>query len=742
MSHVVAPGGMELDPDKVVCVEHMRDRSVTVVTAGAGAGKTYTVLACLLDVVEYHGGSLDQCALITFTNQGADELRKRVEKKVAELARGADGERWRQQQERLGSAFIGTIHGFCASLLKTYGFAERVPRSASTTMSSFRQRQALADVVEEALTAQNAPRGTEGLRDLDLAEHEVRGILGELAGFCRSRGVDLDQLALLTATELQPDGEPDGGRDVRAAITEALLLADREYTTRKRDDGLVDVNDLLLATARMLCNERHGADLSERIAQRYPYLFVDEFQDTNPVQEIIIDVLQPNLERLVVVGDVKQAIFRFLAATPYLLQQVAGKYGVEPCALTYAQRPTHELLRAQRVLFDSIRSSGYEIVEQLEGREGMREREWNLPPLRFWPAARHEDPHVVQDAVLSLVDDHGVPPSDIAVVAATNRELLEVELSLRGPLKQRGIGVERSGGGLFGTPEIVATYQMLRVIADADDDASLFEALHTPYLSDVDIDAAIAHRLERGPDSPSISTSFASTSAGAAIAALRAAARKETVPQLLTRLFDAFDIVAKYESIRGLQEAANLLRLREYAREVMSNEQALTLGAFIDHLRLAIALGFDEAEAPVDVESGPSNRVRLITMHGAKGLEWPVVIVPGMGRVLNARWKDPRFILAESSPTDRSQAVLDVDLYRRDGTSIASPRWQDRLARVRDEDLDEQFRLFYVAVTRAKEAVVLIGGSGERATGRSVTWGDEVVRARAALEAAGAVFDY
>src|SRR4051794_40409755 len=75
LTNGIAPGGMDLDPDKRFCVQHMREQKVTVVTAGAGAGKTYTILASLLDAVEYHGGSLDQCALITFTNQGADELR-------------------------------------------------------------------------------------------------------------------------------------------------------------------------------------------------------------------------------------------------------------------------------------------------------------------------------------------------------------------------------------------------------------------------------------------------------------------------------------------------------------------------------------------------------------------------------------------------------------------------------------------------------------------------------------------
>jgi ATP-dependent exoDNAse (exonuclease V) beta subunit len=730
---------MELDPDKQECVRHMRDHSVTVVTAGAGAGKTYTIVACLLDVMEHHAGSLDQCALITFTNHGADELRARVEDQLAVLAGSPNGSRWREQQERLSSAFIGTIHGFCSTLLRTYGFAERVARSASTTTSAYLQRQALVDVVELALTSEEPPPATEAIADLDLAEHEVRRVLFRLASYCRSRGVDLEQLASLTATEVQPDGDTDAGRDARAAIADALVLTDRSYAQRKQQDGIVDVDDLLLATARMLRNERHGPELRRRIAQRFPYLFVDEFQDTNPVQEAIIDALQPELKRLVVVGDVKQAIFAFLAATPRLLQGIAAKYHVDPCPLTYAQRPTLELLRVQRALFDSIRAK-YDIVEQLEVRDDMPEPTWDdLPPLRYRPT-ESDDADLVRDTVVSLIDDSGVPASEIAIIAATNRELLELEEILRQSLQQRGIGLQRDGGGLFGTPEVIGTYQTLRVIADEHDEASLFEALGTPYMAGTDVDDAIGARLRYGATAPPISDAVAGTQAGSMLDLLRDAAHTETVAQLLTRLFDASGIVSAYEAAGAIQQAANLLRLREYARELTRSEQALTLSAFIEHLRLAIELGFDEPEARIDIGGVSAERVRLSTIHGAKGLEWPVVVLPGMGRVLNARWRDPDFILEEAG-SDRSQAYLDINLRRVGGESTASPRWDQRLRRVRKQDVEEQFRLLYVAVTRAKQSVVLVGGSGEMSSGESVTWSDEVLRARPALQAAGAVFD-
>src|SRR4051794_39501285 len=129
-------GGIPVTDQQAAVVDHVVGQGpayrVTVVSAGAGSGKTHTTVAAVLELVELRGASIDQFVLITFTEKAADELRARMERSLAERVRGASTEAdrlfWQGQQERLAAAYAGTIHGFCRQILKTFGYDERVAR--------------------------------------------------------------------------------------------------------------------------------------------------------------------------------------------------------------------------------------------------------------------------------------------------------------------------------------------------------------------------------------------------------------------------------------------------------------------------------------------------------------------------------------------------------------------------------------------------------------------------------------
>src|SRR4051812_10138327 len=192
----IRPGGRELNPQQRAVVEHTRTEKVTVVGAGAGSGKTFTMISTVLDLIEREEGSLDQFALITFTNHAADHLRSELERSVDALAESGNRqtrELWRQQRERLSSTYIGTLHGYCSRLLRVFGFSLRIPRSASTTLSRTLQQRALTDELEYVLTGA-PPHDLLPIRDLSLRDWEMRRKLDELVGFCRQRGIDLHKL--------------------------------------------------------------------------------------------------------------------------------------------------------------------------------------------------------------------------------------------------------------------------------------------------------------------------------------------------------------------------------------------------------------------------------------------------------------------------------------------------------------------------------------------------------------------
>lgn len=106
-------GGFLVTPQQDHVVEHLLQNKVTVVSAGAGSGKTYTTVAGLMELLDTRKANLDQCVLITFTNKAADELRHRIERALlVRKNKASSGDRhfWNTQLERLGAAFLGTIH--------------------------------------------------------------------------------------------------------------------------------------------------------------------------------------------------------------------------------------------------------------------------------------------------------------------------------------------------------------------------------------------------------------------------------------------------------------------------------------------------------------------------------------------------------------------------------------------------------------------------------------------------------
>lgn len=724
---------MRLNEHQRAVLGHVAEHSVTVVAAGAGSGKTHTMVAGLLDILDRSPTAhVDEFALITFTNRAADELGSRVEGAIADRARRSEGNgRWFEQRERLTSAYIGTIHGFASRVLRTVGFSSYVARSASTTRSRRILGEVLEDLLEETLTG-DGEGPFPAVRELNMREHEIRRVLADLLAFCRSRGIALDDVADFTWRMRAQTGRTDVGYDHRVAIARLLQAVDERYTSCKRAEGIVDTEDLLLETARAL--ERDGGVLADRIGRRYRFVFVDEFQDTNPVQKRIIDAFIDRAERaadggrVLLVGDRKQAIFSFLAATPSLVKAVADERHVELLPLAYSTRPTRQLLKAQNALFASLRDR-YGLDEPLKPSGEMNPPELNVSPLRYEAVAAGKEPAAVA-AILRELVTAGVPFGAIAILGRTHRNLIELEEGLTNRLDGEVPTRREAGGGLFETPEVLATYHLLSLLLDPDDEVALLEALQTPYLRHLDGSGVLQQVLEAGPDAnAALLEWFAETDEARLLDQLREETKYATLTELLGHVIDAFGIQRAYSRAEMDQQAANIERLREHARTITRSDQVLTLRDFVDHLRFAIQLRYNEDEADVD-SAAAVNYVRLTTIHAAKGLEYPVVIVPGMQRQLDSNYLDPPYVIDE-----RHQGpVLDIDLRFRGRTgSIRSPAYEERMAITRRDRVAEEMRLLYVAITRAEQAVVLVGAG----SGRGVTWAGELERAGITWEAEG-----
>jgi DNA helicase-2/ATP-dependent DNA helicase PcrA len=761
----VAPIDGPVDLDKLAeqprnILERVTEGGLTVVSAGAGSGKTYTMVATVMDQLINHGHHVDDFVLVTFTNAAADELRIRLENAISAEYRAAqtsdERRRWLVEQERIAAAQVGTIHSFCATILLEFGYGCGVPRSANRTVSNHELTASMEEVLHAAFS------GDTSLDQSDLGageepivarikrdSYELADRLIDLVNQCHGIGVEIPQMRAATQSQATDDG-----KIYRQALADIVSDAAALYSDRKRQEGIVDPHDLLLRTKNLLASDR-GDSVVDTLAERFRFLFVDEFQDTDPIQAAIVKKLQPRLEAVLLVGDLKQSIYGFRDAKPNLLKEFADEYHRRegetghPLPLSVARRPTQQLLKLQNEFFAGLRGRGFEeLAEPMEPSDQPLEPKHPLVPLIVDPTTgKQGDSATMADYIrgylgTKLETKDGVRqivPGDIAILERSNAGVRRHQAELNVQLAGEAQVLDDTGGLFYSRPEVVSTYRMLRVLLEPESDVALALALETPYLRHVDLTEAETDLIEDAGSDGRLTARFQEDHGEVAerLGELRKAMREDSVPHVMTQLYEVFEIREFFASIGHRRGVENLEKLRESARVLFGQEQALTMRIYVDRLNMAIAQRWREDDANVALGGDePPPYVRIMTIHQAKGREFPIVIIPGIGRWLVDSQRDPAFVI-------HKDGALDVNLPTIDGTVTKSPGYENFMRSETDEIIDEEMRLLYVAVTRAEHAVVALGawpgnyvGKGEE--GHS--WRDEILAAQDRLEPLGAEY--
>lgn len=763
--------GMKLSPQQRAIVErvltHRRSTGITtevrgktvpdnmtVVSAGAGSGKTHVTVAAALELVAQTGARLDEFVLITFTNKAADELRERFESELERLASessGADALKWKTQLELLSGAYIGTIHAFCRHLIRSYAPLLELPRDAEPSFSSRVLRDSLEEVIEQHKNkVEDILRGHG--ESNQKRRHELEGFLSRIYGGIRNLG--FEPADVLQWTAAQAAGE---NRILHERILELLAFVHESVERRKREAHLIDAHDMLQKTAEILSVWEDRAHALSRISSRYSYLFVDEFQDTDRTQKGIVDALRTHLEHVLLVGDRKQAIYGFRAADASILDELAEETSARtPLPMTISRRATRRLIDAQVALFTSIGADAdYRGMDQpLDADNGTPEGPTRIAPFHHI-AAPYADTYGAAAAAIRhlrgrmIVDvkqgtERKAELGDIVVLTRTNHAARRWAAELTG----HGIDArEEAGGRFFDAPEIIGTFRFLKFI-QSPDEANLAIALDTPYLRHLDSKPEVAMSIASNGDRLTDWLRTRHVEEWRKIQQIRDASREESVPRLLSRLFETFEISTRLQN--DTQAMLNLERLRERARGLMSNEQALTLRQFLSWLQVAYETDAREPEATTPQGSEKVlPYVRCMVIHQAKGLEFPLVVLPTFDRINRERPEDnegrkdlfqivppPRGI--EYPPEAQGLSVHMPDLGYHFPTSVVQA-WQQGT----EERRREEIRILYVAITRATNAVVTIGTTKWPADKSSpyYAWQHEILRARERLETKRGSYD-
>jgi ATP-dependent exoDNAse (exonuclease V) beta subunit len=716
-----------------------------LLAAGAGSGKTSVLVERFVRAVREDGVAPGKILAITFTERAAGELRERVRERFLEL-----GER--EAARDTEAAFVSTFHGFCARLLRAHpltagldpefeileeGFAGRMRERAFTAaLGGF-----LAGERGEAVDLL-AAYGPDRVRSL------IEGVYAEL----RSRG---RRLPTLPQPALAPDpsaADVEGARAC-ALLGELLVGFDRAYEALKRARGAVDFDDLELV-ARELLQAREG--VRSAWSERFELLMVDEFQDTSPRQLAILTSLAR--ENLFTVGDELQSIYGFRHAQVSLFRSRRADLQERGQSLRLARnfRSRAPLLEVVNAVFAQRFDAGYTPLIAARGKaedggDGIpreqpdRDRdqadddggeplvELLLTSRRGWdeqagpvaemlagasssaPPWRQAEARMLAQRVSDLVADGEVRAGEVAVLLRAVGDLETYERALQ----ERGLRTLATVGGFWGRQEIGDLLAYLRALANPLDELALYGTLASPLVGCSSDGLALLARAARAAKAGVWATArraeqdpllarLPATDRLALVAfrdrfeAERRMASRRTVSQLLERVLDLTGYRERLLSQEwGQRRLANVHKLLRLARRFEASE-GRDLRGFLDHAaRHERANGgavVAEPDAPVDdVEP---DAVRLMSIHASKGLEFPVVCVADLGRAPNMGVPD---LLVDGERIGLRLARLDG------GEAVPSLAFEELCETRKRAQAEEEERILYVAMTRARDRLILSG---------------------------------
>lgn len=728
----------------------------TLVVAGAGSGKTATMSARVTYLVASGQVDPSQVLGLTFTRKATHELRERIENRLGQLYRypGWTASSSNDTQELTavaGEATVATYNSFAGALVREWGLevgletdtAVLTPASSWQIMYELMENwgqefeepfSSLDSATELALQVANS------LNENLLSVDEARELMADLSQ-------NLKDLRSVRGAAKAIDAKS------LPAMTKRIQVLDlvERYIDYKRENSLVDFGDQVALACRIVTDERVGPRVIAQYRDRFKAVLLDEFQDTSVAQTILLSSLFAGCG-VVAVGDPNQAIYGWRGASSAALGQFHRHFsnGAGPVLqLSTAWRNDPQILQAANRISDPLRASGQVKVEKLVKRPGVGDERGKV-----W-AARVQDGLAEAELIAKFLAQRWSPSKSMAVLCRTRSQFTPIVAALI----ERGIPVEVVGlGGLLDVPEVADVRALMSVALDPTSADRLMRLIDLVGIDAADLDVVwsfarelVNARANTGQSSAEPLLAEALSEIVVNFAAFEAFCKKYACALSPAGLYQAkrlgrilqeangaanlelVDFISWAERALGLDvEAAARVDVNEVGARALAalRAQATSFKAQNPEAGAQVFLGWLNAaqdqerglELP-EVEPAPG-AVQVLTVHASKGLEWDIVVVPGLVEAnfpsYRSRPKEDYTVLANSWITQVSEFPHTL---RRDYDSLPpcpfiglSPQaGKDAILAAGEEyrselgkwEVAEERRLAYVAYTRARSQLLL-----------------------------------
>ena len=601
-----------------------------LILAGAGSGKT-KVLTVRIAHLLAQGVNPYEILAITFTNKAAKEMKSRVEGLVGDVA---------------NRIWLSTFHSFCAKFLR-FELDNFLGYNSNFTIYDTSDSQA---VIKAALKALN----------LDDKYYPVGAMLAAISDAKNK---------LLFASDFR--------KQAKDFYQQKVADVYEYYERELRKNNALDFDDLLLVAVKLL---QSNEDVLDKYSKRFRYVMIDEYQDTNHAQYLLAKLLASHWKNIAVVGDADQSIYAWRGAD---IQNILDFEKDYPNCTSIKLEQNY---RSTKIILDAANA----VIENNEGRPKKNlwtDKTEGAKIQHFTAQSEHEEAAFIGDTIAKKHDIHGVPYGDMAILYRTNAQSRVLEEALI----KRALPYTMVGGTKFyDRKEIKDVLAYLRVLYNPFDDLSLLRIINVPKRS---IGATTVAKLQDYARANGTSLFMTLTQLhlvdsikgktkekleefGILIFTLVAEMEDRTVLDILESILDRTGYLAQLEESTDPQDQAraeNIGELLSVAKDFQDTNPSGTVEDFLEQVALV---------NDVDSFEQDESRVTLMTLHAAKGLEFPIVFLGG----------------------------LEEGLFPHSRT-LMNP-----------EEIEEERRLAYVGITRAEKELYISNATTRTVFGRTSSY--------------------
>lgn len=601
-----------------------------LILAGAGSGKT-KVLTVRIAHLLAQGVNPYEILAITFTNKAAKEMKSRVEGLVGDVA---------------NRIWLSTFHSFCAKFLR-FELDNFLGYNSNFTIYDTSDSQA---VIKAALKALN----------LDDKYYPVGAMIAAISDAKNK---------LLFASDFR--------KQARDFYQQKVADVYEYYERELRKNNALDFDDLLLVAVKLL---QSNETVLDKYSKRFRYVMIDEYQDTNHAQYLLAKLLASHWKNIAVVGDADQSIYAWRGAD---IQNILDFEKDYPNCTSIKLEQNY---RSTKIILDAANA----VIENNEGRPKKNlwtDKTEGAKIQHFTAQSEHEEAAFIGDTIAKKHDIHGIPYGDMAILYRTNAQSRVLEEALI----KRALPYTMVGGTKFyDRKEIKDVLAYLRVLYNPFDDLSLLRIINVPKRS---IGATTVAKLQDYARANGTSLFMTLTQLhlvdtikgktkekleefGILIFTLVAEMEDKTVLDILEAILDRTGYLAQLEESTDPQDQAraeNIGELLSVAKDFQDTNPTGTVEDFLEQVALVNDVDSFEQE---------ESKVTLMTLHAAKGLEFPIVFLGG----------------------------LEEGLFPHSRT-LMNP-----------EEIEEERRLAYVGITRAEKELYISNATTRTVFGRTSSY--------------------